>query len=58
MAPPLTFCELCQDELAHGEWFGVLLCDACTAFATAQLVHGNCGCLACLVLAKRMEEGP
>jgi hypothetical protein len=56
MDTPLTFCELCDDELAAGDWYGVRLCPACVAFATAQLVAGNCGCLPCLQLAKRVEE--
>jgi hypothetical protein len=57
MKMPLSFCELCDDELTVAPWYGVLLCPACTAFATAQLVAGECGCLPCLLLAQRVEEG-
>jgi hypothetical protein len=56
MSTPLSFCELCEDELALTEWYGVLLCPGCIEFATRQLARDLCACLECLRLAKRMEE--
>jgi hypothetical protein len=56
MSTPLVFCELCQDELTVSTWYGVWLCAACTTFANRQVAQGDCGCIDCLRLAKRMEE--